>query len=179
LYVKSLLPNLEAGLRLSLEVYFEELELYWKQEKRLLATLKNLMRKERYATAYKLAQSLPGIAELTALRLVLELGEDFSRFSSGAKIAAFLGLGGTEYSSGDTQKRGGITKQGSRMIRSWLIESAWIAVAKDPAMREFYTRIRYNTGCRKKAVVAVARKLVTRLRSCIVNNVEYTFGVIE
>jgi transposase len=178
-YVKGLLPSLETGLRVSLETYFEELELYCKQEKRLLAILKELMRKERYAKVYEIASSLPGIGELTALRLILELGEDFSRFSSGAKIAAFVGLGGTEYSSGDTQKRGGISKQGSRMIRSWLIESSWTAVVKDPAMREFYARIRSNTGNRKKAIVAVARKLVTRLRSCIVNNVEYKFGVIE
>ncbi|MDR0305781.1 MAG: IS110 family transposase [Chitinispirillales bacterium] len=178
-YLRELLVSLDPTLQLALEPYFEKLELFWKQQKKLKAELKSLSKKERYAKAFGIAVSLPGIGELTAIRLILELGEDFHRFTTGAQLASFVGLGGTEYSSGESIRKGEISKQGNALIRSWLIESAWIAKSRDPALQEFYCRIKHNSGNCKKAIVAVARKLITRLRSCIIQDVKYSFGVIE
>jgi transposase len=178
-YIKTeILPGLDRALRLALGIHLEDLERYQAQRKLLKDELAALSKKERYARAVEIARSLPGIGPLTAIRLILEFGEDFTRFRSGAHIASFVGLGGAERSSGERERKGGITKQGSARIRSWLIESAWAAIRKDPALQAFYTRVKANAGNYNKAITAVARKLVTRLRSCVVNDTEYVFGVI-
>jgi len=70
----------------------EELETLWRIQKNLRAALLKLCEKERYAKTYHLIKSLPGIGWQTSIRLVLEWGEDLSRFTSGKKIASFLGL---------------------------------------------------------------------------------------
>ena len=63
--------------------------------------------------------SAPGIGKLTAIRLVLEWG-DVSRFGRKEEFASFLGLVPSDYSSGEAERRGHITKQGNRRVRSWL-----------------------------------------------------------
>jgi hypothetical protein len=45
-------------------------------------------------------------------------------------------------------------------------------------MKEYYNRIKSNTGSGKKAIVAVARKLINRIHSIVVNNRSYAIGEI-
>jgi transposase len=166
-------------LRYLLDLHIDQVEFLLAKQSDLDKKLRGLAKKERYKNAVKIAESFPGIGRLTAIRLVLELGEDLSRFKSGGEIASFVGLGGAEHSTGNTIRKGGITKQGNGMIRTWLVESAWTARKRDPALQVFYNRIARNSGSANKAVVAVARKMIARLRSCVVNNVTYEFGVLE
>ena len=65
-----------------------------------------------------------GIATRTALGLVAEIG-DFRRFAHPRELASYLGITPSEYSSGDQQHRGHITKAGNRHARRLLIEAAW------------------------------------------------------
>lgn len=176
------LRTLDVGnplLRECLDDLLDHLDFLWIKRGKYEKKLGELSKKERYATFVKIAKSFPGIGPLTAIRLVLELGEDLSRFGTGGEIASFVGLGGVEHSTGETERKGGITKQGNGMVRSWLIECAWIARKRDPALQVFYSRIMRNSGSGNKAITAVARKLITRLRSCVVNNTEYVLGVVQ
>ena len=50
---------------------------------------------------------------------------DFQRFRRPRELMAYLGLVPTEYSSGDTQRRGALTKAGNTHARRVLIEAAW------------------------------------------------------
>jgi transposase len=68
--------------------------------------------------------SFRGIGTLTALGLCAEIG-DFRRFSHPRELMSYLGLTPSEYSSGDQQHRGHITKCGNRHARRLLIETAW------------------------------------------------------
>jgi transposase len=68
--------------------------------------------------------SFRGIGLLTALGLLAEIG-DFRRFSHPRELMSYLGLTPTEYSSGDQQHRGHITKCGNRHARRLLVEAAW------------------------------------------------------
>ncbi|HWC27144.1 MAG TPA: IS110 family transposase [Solirubrobacteraceae bacterium] len=68
--------------------------------------------------------SFRGIGLLTALGLIAEIG-DFRRFSHPRELMSYLGLTPSEYSSGDQQHRGHITKCGNRHARRLLIEAAW------------------------------------------------------
>ena len=95
-------------LRMSLDVLLTMLEQLWSHRTSLRVALRKLCHKERYRNAYEIAKSLPGIGWYTAIRLVLELGEDLSRFTSGKKIAAFAGLTPGEHSTGETTRRGSL-----------------------------------------------------------------------
>ena len=61
---------------------------------------------------------------ITYVALIAELG-DLSRFANPRQLMAYLGLVPSEYSSGASIKRGGLTKAGNRAARRLLIEAAW------------------------------------------------------
>src|SRR5512132_1051231 len=110
-------------------------------------------------------KSLPGIGEIVATHLVARLG-DPHLITNVRQIAGFLGLVSSEHSTGDKQNRGEITRAGDSRLRNKLIQSAWVAIRQDPELREFYQRV-YQRHPQKvaarKAIVAVARKLTTRI----------------
>ncbi len=109
--------------------------------------------------------SLPGIGWIVASHLVARLG-DPQQIKNGKQIAGFLGIVSSEHSTGEKENRGPITRSGDSRLRNKLIQSAWTAIKKDPELRAFYRRI-YQRQPKKvaarKAVVAVARKLTTRI----------------
>ena len=82
----------------------------------------------------------PGIGLLTGLAVVHTLSP-VSRFSSGRKVTAYVGLEPCERSSADKQRWGGISKAGSRLLRYLLIEAAQSAVRGDPELGSFYRRL--------------------------------------
>jgi transposase len=109
--------------------------------------------------------SLPGVGSITATHAAARLG-DWRQISDVRQIAGFLGLVSSEHSTGDKENRGQITRIGDSRLRSKLIQCAWTAIRKDPELRAFYRRI-YERQPKKvaarKAIVAVARKLTTRM----------------
>ena len=68
--------------------------------------------------------SFRGVGLITALGLIAEIG-DFRRFAHPRELMSYLGLTPSEYSSGDQQHRGHITKCGNRHARRLLVEAAW------------------------------------------------------
>lgn|GEM_PF-7010807 len=56
-------------------------------------------------------------------------------------------------------------------MRKILVEASWIAIGKDSSLREIYNRLSPRGG--KRAIVGVARRLVGRIRSCLLNGVMY------
>jgi transposase len=72
----------------------------------------------------KALQALRGVQVVTAVVLAAELG-DFARFASAPALMAYLGLVPSEHSSGETQRRGRITRTGNGHVRRILVESAW------------------------------------------------------
>jgi transposase len=109
--------------------------------------------------------SLPGVGWIVAAHLIARLG-DWREISNVRQMAAFLGLVSSEHSTGDQVDRGSITRSGDSRLRNKLIQSAWTTIGKDPELRAFYRRI-YQRHPKKvaarKAIVAVARKLTTRI----------------
>jgi transposase len=112
-----------------------------------------------------LLKSIPGIGWIVAAHLVARLG-DWREIDNVRSIAGFLGLVSSEHSTGDKQNRGSITRAGDSRLRNKLIQSAWVAIKKDPELRAFYRSV-YQRQPKKlaarKAIVAVARKLTTRI----------------
>jgi len=166
------------SLRFSFEVMFREMEHLRQLKKELLLQLRKMARSDWYRESVKLLVSAPGIGMLTGIRLVLEW-RDLGRFRRKEEFASFLGLVPSDYSSGDQEHRGHITKQGNRSVRSWLVESSWVAIRHDPVLLEKFRRVLRNCGSKKKAIVAVARKLALRLRAVLLSREPYVVGVIE
>ena len=66
---------------------------------------------------------------------------------------------------------------GSGFIRATLIENSWAAIRKDPVLLAKFTRVWHASGNRKKAIVAVARMLIVRLRTCLISGTPYMIGI--
>jgi len=109
---------------------------------------------------WRLLRSIPGVGRRLAEILLAFIGSA-DRFSSSKQVAAYAGLVPRHYESGATLRQGRITKAGNRLLRSMLVEVAWLAVRYNPWAREHYHRLAGNgTGRRKVAIVGVARKLL-------------------
>jgi transposase len=116
-------------------------------------------------------QMHPGIGLLTSLALAHSL-EPVTRFDGGRKVAAYVGLEPMEYSSGDKQRFGSISKGGSRLLRYLLVEAAQITVRRDEELKRFYLRLLHRRGA-QKAKVAVARKLLIRGYILLRDGIDY------
>ena len=171
--------ELSEPLRISLAILLTQLEQLWEHQTSLRGSLRQLCRKERYRRAFEIARSLPGIGWYSAIRLVLDLGEDLTYFTSGKKIAGFVGLGCSEHSTGETERKGRITGMGSGFIRATLIENSWVSIRKDPVLLAKFMRIWRGSGSKKRAIVAVARMLIVRLRACMISDTLYVTGVVR
>jgi transposase len=171
--------SLGESLRFSLSILLDELHHLLESRKTIKKRLKELSKKERYFKTFQHFESCPGIGWQTAIRLVLEWGEDLSRFETGKHFSSYLGLTASEYSTGETIRRGRITAQSHEFVRAWLIQCSWVAIRKDPVLLKKFQNVSRNTGSKKKAIVAVARKLSVRLRHLAVNDEDYELGLIE
>jgi len=101
-----------------------------------------------------------GIDLVAAVTIMAELG-DLSRFASPRELMAFLGLVPSESSTGDSVKRGGITKAGNRRARRILVESAWSYRYPPRISRDKLAKV----AAAPEPVRAIAWKAQTRLSS--------------
>lgn len=110
-------------------------------------------------------RSIPGFGFVISTYVLARIG-DPKNLGKLNELGSFVGVVPTEYSTGDTINRGHITHMGDSLLRSLLVEAAWIAIHKDTEMSQFYHRIKSKHppqhGARI-AIVAVARKLTQRV----------------
>lgn len=120
----------------------------------------------------KLLMTFPGVGIVTALTIISEI-DDFSRFSSGKKLANFAGLVPRQRSSGESIRYGSITHAGSAPLRTALVETAMrIRVSNAPELYSFVARLTSVCGA-KKARVALARKIIVIMWKMIITKTPY------
>ena len=68
------------------------------------------------------------------MRIITEIG-DFNRFATAGEFASYLGLTPSEYSSGESQVKGSLTKMGNGHVRKTLIEAAQSATKGVPGRK--------------------------------------------
>ena len=169
---------MSSTLRSCLDIYLKLLETLEELKSELKERLKSISEQGRYRESVRTKESCPGVGWLSAVRFTLEWG-DLSRFPTGKHLASFTGLTCSEYSTGEKIHRGRITGQGSGMVRGWLIQCAWRAVSLDPILLDKFDRVWKNSESKKKAIVAVARKLAVWMRAIEVLKQPYVVGVIK
>ena len=103
----------------------------------------------------------PGIGPVTAVAFVSTL-DLVQRFEGAHKVQAYIGLVPCEFSSGERQHRGSITKTGNTRLRWLLVEAAWSILRsrhqRTGELREWTARIALRRG-QRIAIVALARRL--------------------
>jgi transposase len=116
-------------------------------------------------------RSSPGIGKINGRELCNEL-EDMSQFSNEKKVYSFTGLTPSEDSSGEHRRQGHISRQGRSVLRKILIQAAWFAIRKDEELKAIFERVSQKAG-KKRAIIGIARRLIGRIRSCILNGCLY------
>jgi transposase len=168
-------------------IAFEEMLLAVRQAKERIERLEQAMREAvadwTLAPAVEALQAMRGMDTVGAITFLAELG-DLSRFGNPRQVMAYLGLTPSERSTGESVKRGGITKAGNTRARRLLIEAAWSYRFPPRVSKDMHSRIaaaprvareiawkaqtrlcgRFRTLTRKGkrptiAVVAIAREL--------------------
>jgi len=133
---------------------------------RLQRQLLRLAAAPEYTPVVRALIAQPGVATFTAIRLVVELGE-ITRFPTADSIVNYLGLTPSQYSSGDVDHRGHLLKCGPGYLRAWMLQCAWASIRgthADPGLQQCFARLHPRVG-KKRAIVAVARRLALRLRA--------------
>jgi len=140
-------------------------------------TIRNLSRSEPYKDRVNLLRSIPGIGVLTAMIFLTEL-ETINRFDNFDKLCGFIGLIPSTNSSGEKESIGDITSRGHSILRSALIECSWVSARLDPVMNKCY-----HDYCKRmepnKAIIRIARKLLSRIRFVLKNNQPYVYSVVK
>ena len=114
---------------------------------------------------------MPGIGSVFAFTIAAEIGE-ISRFATAAKLTGYTGLCPRVVQSGESDRRGPLTKQGPRYLR-WALLEATMHALRHPAYSERYQRNKRRLGKQRGAKVAqidIARQLTLAIWHMLTRN---------
>jgi len=171
------LPMERASGEVALRMHLDELKHLRQIIARLDREIRVLAQTGEYGVQVRLLRTIPGISTLTAMILLTEL-QEISRFRSLDELASYVGLIPDTRSSGETEHTGELTKRRHAQLRASLVEAAWVAVRKDPALL-----MAFEESCQRmrktRAIVKIARKLLNRVRYVLKNQTPYRMGVVQ
>lgn len=139
--------------------------------------LRDLEKQGIYSDTISLLRTVPGIGLIMSMTLITEL-ENIERFGTIDKLCSYVGLVPRTNSSGENERVGNITSRSNRQLRSMLIESAWIAIRQDPVLMMRYGELRQRMEP-NKAIIKIAKKLLSRIKHVLKNNEPYEKGVVK
>jgi transposase len=128
----------------------------------------------------QLFKTIPGVGTVTALTYKLEV-DDPTRFKKSRSVGAYVGMTPSQYSSGESQKQGGISKTGSNELRALLCQSAMCMMYNTKTwnlLKIFGLKIKKKHGDRK-AKVALGRKLAVVMHRMWIEKKPFEFGNVE
>jgi len=144
---------------------------------KITRSIRDLSQTESYNEQEKLLRSIPGIGLLTSMIILTEF-DTITRFKNTDQLHSFVGIVPSTNSSGEKDKIGDITPRGHSILRSAIIESAWVAVRIDPALTKSY-----HDYCKRmdpnKAIVRIAKKLLNRISFVLKNKQPYCCSGIK
>jgi transposase len=155
----ALTGNLKEHFRQQLEWEKEEYDLFEKQTQQCLEQMQRICL-EHYNKEMELLKTLPGVSQVSAMIIIAETGADMSVFENSGKITGWAGLRPRNDESAGKYKSTAITK-GNKYLRSILVQVSWTASRmKNGWFKEKFNRLAMRKS-RKKALIAIARKLLT------------------
>jgi transposase len=130
--------------------------------KQVLRQLREESKAENIVQVISSLCSVPGIAFITAMSLYTEI-INIRRFKKFDELCSFVGIVPSVYSSGETEYTRGISFRHNKFLRPILIEAAWTAVKKDPALTLRFSEL-IKQMPKQKAIIRIAKKLLRRIR---------------
>jgi|SRR5215468_3568992 len=128
-----------------------------------------------FAEIQELLRSIPSIGLINAMVIQTEI-QDIFRFKTLDRLCSYAGIVPDLDSSGDKDRKTGITHRSNNYLREAIIESSWVIIRKDPAMLMLY-----KTYCARmdenKAIIKIARHLLSRIRFVWSNQTKYEIGI--
>ena len=160
--------SLSEGDRMIVEAHLSIIDEY---DEQIEILDKKISQQLAESPAAELLLTIPGVGEYTAATVIAEVGE-IERFDTDKQLVSYAGLDPEVHQSGDTEIRGGISKEGSAPLRWTLVQSAHVAVRHDEYLGNFYTRLKRKKN-HQIAVVAAARKLLVSIFYMLTRNEPY------
>jgi len=172
---RGMTAGLNAELREALEPLLREVESLNERIKEYDRRIEQMARKNYPEVA--LLQQVKGIGELIALTYVLTI-EDPRRFRKSRDVGCFLGLRPGRRNSGESEPQMHISKEGDRYLRTLMVQGAHYILGpfgEDSDLRRWGRKLAERGGknAKKRAVVAVARKLAILLHRLWVSGEVY------
>jgi len=164
-------------LRESLNIHLEELSLLSERIERVIMKLKECIKEYGVEREIIILTGVPGIGFVTAITLYTEI-MDINRFNRFDELCSYVGLVPAVHSSGQRERIMGISNRQSKYLRNLIIEAAWTAIKKDPAMTIKFNEL-CKRMCKQKAIIRIAKKLLSRIASVWKNNIEYQLAVVQ
>ena len=157
--------------------YTDELIFFLEKQKQLNNAIEALSKSDFYSANVKLLRTVPAIGILSSMTILTELG-DINRFQKQDHLFSYCGLTPDCHSTGNNERIGKVSRRGNIFIKTVLIECAWVAVRKDPALL-LYFKQQLPKMDRNKAIIKVTRKLLNRIRYVLKNEQAYQIGIVE
>lgn len=122
-------------------------------------------------------QHLKGFQNITSIKgigpksgaILLSIIGDIDNFPSEKKLQAYFGIVPRIHQSNKTLRTGRITKEGSKLGRTTLVQCTLIAIRYSPYLNSFYQRLKLKKGS-GKAIIATAKKLLGIIYSTLKND---------
>lgn len=175
-WLKSL-PVPEDSLKNTLDNYITIGMLLRKELLHVNREVRELSRSDVYTKNFRLLISIPGIGLMTAMTILTQIG-DISRFKRLDELCNYVGLVPKMYGSGDKMQTGKMIKRGRKELKIMLIEASWQAIRNDPALMAKFNELAQRMN-KNKAIIRIARKLLSRIRYVLTHQQEYVLGVVE
>lgn len=168
--------ELSSSQRLVLNGHLQSYEDLTRKKRELEKQIRALSQTPGYKENMELLQGVPGIGETTGMTILTEI-EDINRFKTFDQFCSFVGMAPSTHSSGENEGVRGITPRAQAILRSAIVESAWIAARKDTALARSFSKLSRRMNS-KKAIIRIARKLLSRIRHVLRTRTPYELGVI-
>jgi transposase len=139
--------------------------------------VRSLSLNEKYRNNYKLLLSVPGIGLMTAMAFLVQIG-DVCRFERLDDLCNYIGLVPKMYGSGERMQVGKMIKRGRKELKIMLIEASWEAIRIDPALMLKFNELSKRMH-KNKAIVRIARKMLSRIRFVLHNQRSYELSVVK
>ena len=147
-----------------------ELQLIEATDAQLKVVDRRLDELQRHDQRVKLLQTVKGVGPRVAEAVVSHLG-DPKRFKTANRVAGYAGLVPKQIESGQMSRRGHITRRGPALLRSMLVEAAWVVWRYNAWAQAFVQKVSRGSKARRHvAIVALARKLLVILWAMLKTN---------
>ena len=121
--------------------------------------------------------TVPGIGKITALTYHVTIF-DPERFKESRTVGAYLGMTPKQYSSGEQEKQGRVSKCGNKDLRYLLFEAGLVILTRSQKwskLKAWGLKLARKKGL-KKAALAVGRKLSVIMHRMLIEEKEFIFG---